>query len=107
SGALLLALSQGLPVVAPAGGATSELLDDAAGFLHRDGELAQALARAAAAPLDAPRSAALRIAERCTWDRAAQGTLNAYRGVTYALEMLAAAVSDNSSLTPVSLRQRL
>lgn len=78
SGALLLALSFGLPVVAPAPSTATEVAAPPAVQPFGEGGLAQALAAVREGDPDARRRAAFAAAEACSWDRAAQLTLQAY-----------------------------
>ena len=82
SGTLMLALSWGRPVVAPALGCLPAMVDPAAGILY-DPIVPDALGDALTAirgcdPAAASR-AALACARRCDWDRIAALTLAAYR----------------------------
>ena len=76
SGALLLALSYGLPVVTPAGGTAGELFDAPAVEFVQDGDLAGALERVRTGERS---GAALRAAERFPWSRAGAATVEVYR----------------------------
>lgn len=82
SGAALLALSFGRPVVAPRLGCLPEALGEA-GILYdpqADSGLANALERALAADGESLATAARRQAERWTWDQMAKQTAAIYRG---------------------------
>jgi glycosyltransferase involved in cell wall biosynthesis len=78
SGALLLALASGLPVVAPARGSATELAPPPATTAFREGGLADALARARE-NIDRRREAARAAARVASWDRTAALLEEAYR----------------------------
>jgi beta-1,4-mannosyltransferase len=78
SGALLLALSQGLPVVAPAGGTTEEMTQPPALVAFEPGHLPAALDEVRRGDQGQRRRAALDAAERCTWEFMAQQLLALY-----------------------------
>jgi beta-1,4-mannosyltransferase len=79
SGALLLALSFGLPVVAPDVGTAAELVGTAAGELFAPGGLTAALEVSSRAD-PAPRAAAaLAVARKHDWDRVGAETARLYR----------------------------
>lgn len=81
SGTLILALSWGCPVIAPALGCLPETVSPAAGILDDPavpGALASALLAIRGADLRAAASAALACARRFDWDRIAALTLEAY-----------------------------
>jgi beta-1,4-mannosyltransferase len=78
SGALLLALSLGLPVVAPEGTAAAELVESSALVEFGPGGLTSALAHAASEFGPAAREAALRSAQRYDWGRVAELTTEVY-----------------------------
>lgn len=79
SGALLLALSLGLPVVAPDQGTAAEIAGREAGELFAAGELTAALDRARAADRMARTAAARAVARRYGWDRVGRETAGLYR----------------------------
>ena len=79
SGALLLALSLGLPVVAPDQGTAAEIAGREAGELFASGELTAALDRARAADRTARADGACAVAERYGWDRVGRETAGLYR----------------------------
>lgn len=81
SGALLLALSFGLPVVAPDVGTAAELTGAAAGELFRPGDLTAALDRARTADHAARAGAAAAVARQYGWDRVGSETAALYRRV--------------------------
>ena len=77
SGALLLALTHGCPVVAPAGGTAGELFrPPAVEFFEDDSGLADALTRVRTGDR---RQAARRAAQRFPWSAAAMATVEVYR----------------------------
>lgn len=79
SGALLLALGQGLPVVAPVGTTADEIADPPVVHPYSDGELARTLA--SVEPIDDEvGEAALAVSRTFTWRRCAEVVLAAYRG---------------------------
>jgi beta-1,4-mannosyltransferase len=78
SGALLLALSLGLPLIAPAEGSTAEIGGPPAIRPFAPGELAAALAAAQAEITAADRDAARAVADRYDWASIAERTLAAY-----------------------------
>ncbi|MFN8623180.1 MAG: glycosyltransferase [Chloroflexota bacterium] len=83
SGSAILALSFGLPVVAPALGCLPETVPPDAGILYDPASpdaLAAALTRALAADLPAMRDAALGAARALDWDTIAAATTARYRG---------------------------
>jgi beta-1,4-mannosyltransferase len=80
SGALLLALSLGLPVVAPLESAAPEIASRPALEGFEPGGLTAALEAMAAASAEDRRSAAKAAADRQGWDRAAERVHAAYRG---------------------------
>jgi glycosyltransferase involved in cell wall biosynthesis len=79
SGALLLALSLGLPVVAPDQGTAAEIAGREAGELFASGELTAALDRARAADRTARTDGARAVAERYGWDLVGRETAGLYR----------------------------
>jgi glycosyltransferase involved in cell wall biosynthesis len=79
SGALLLALSFGLPVVAPDVGTAAELTGTAAGELFAPGGLTDALDAARKADRAARAGAATVVARRYGWDRVGSETAALYR----------------------------
>ncbi len=79
SGALLLALSMGVPVLAPEDSAARELLRPDAGKLIGRGERLQDVL-ATYRPEDASRDAAVANAREFPWTRTASRVLAAYRG---------------------------
>jgi glycosyltransferase involved in cell wall biosynthesis len=81
SGSLLLALSQGLPVVSAASDAVDEVAGEPAVVTFDDlTELRHAVARLRAVAPEARRAAALAAAERASWEAAAAELARAYRG---------------------------
>ena len=78
SGALLLALSMGLPVVAPPGGSVTEIVPPEALVPIEDGDLRSALEAALTRDLPAAGAAARAAAGRFTWDSMAAAVLAAY-----------------------------
>jgi glycosyltransferase involved in cell wall biosynthesis len=80
SGALLLALSQGLPVVAPRESSAPEVAGPQAVEAFAPGGLTEALARASGDGAPARRDAALAAAERHSWDVTAARVRDAYLG---------------------------
>ena len=81
SGALLLALSFGLPVVAPDVGTAAELARDGAGVLFGAEGLTDALDRMRAGDHAAQAQAATAVARQYGWDRVAAETMALYRRV--------------------------
>ena len=81
SGALLLALSFGLPVVAPDVGTAAELLGDGAGELFAPEELTAALESMRRADQGARSRAAAAVARRYEWDRVGSETGALYRRI--------------------------
>jgi glycosyltransferase involved in cell wall biosynthesis len=79
SGALLLALSFGLPVVAPDVGTAAELVGDGAGELFAPEGLTEALDSMHHADQGARAGAALTVAHRYQWDRVGGETAELYR----------------------------
>ena len=79
SGALLLALSFGLPVVAPDVGTAAELVGDGAGELFAPEGLTDALDSMHHADQGARGRAALAVARRCEWDHVGSLTAALYR----------------------------
>jgi beta-1,4-mannosyltransferase len=79
SGALLLALSLGLPVVAPAGTTATELVTAPAIEAYEGDDLTAALAGMRVAPAAERREAALETARSYAWDEMADGLLRLYR----------------------------
>ena len=79
SGVLLLALSHGLPVIAPVPSAASELVDDPALVPIVDGRLREALEAAARRDAEASRAAALAAAHGLTWDDMAATLMDIYK----------------------------
>lgn len=82
SGALMLALSYGLPVIAPAGGMTDEVAREAA-VTFTDDDLASALEKARTCDLGRMQDAAVSRASECTWQNMAASTLALYKGHTH------------------------
>jgi beta-1,4-mannosyltransferase len=80
SGALMLALSLGVPVVAPRGGAASELGGPPAIELYAGPELASAIARTRGSNSDTARRAARDTAQRFPWSATARTVMECYRG---------------------------
>lgn len=78
SGALLLALSFGVPVVAPAEGTATEIASRPAIEPFTPGGLAGALRAVREGDPERRRQAALAAAESCSWERAAELTVEAY-----------------------------
>jgi glycosyltransferase involved in cell wall biosynthesis len=81
SGALLLALSFGLPVVAPDVGTAAELVGEGAGELFAPGALTVALESMSRADLGARASAAAAVARRYGWDGVGGETSALYRRI--------------------------
>jgi glycosyltransferase involved in cell wall biosynthesis len=79
SGALLLALTFGLPVVAPAGTTATELVTAPAIEAYENDDLTAALAAMRTGPAAGRRDAALRTARSYAWDEMADGLLRLYR----------------------------
>lgn len=85
SGSLMLALTYGCPVIAPAIATIPEYLDARSSVLFRPdkpGDLLRALRDAAAAPLDTMAEAARRQAEAYTWEAMATVHEAAYHAVS-------------------------
>lgn len=82
SGALLLALSHGLPVVAPDVGTAAELAGPAAAELFAPGGLTAALDAARRADPVARAEAAARVAREYGWERVGGETAGLYRRLT-------------------------
>lgn len=80
SGALLLALSYGMPVVAPESGSARELVGPPALETFGPGGLTQALRAMRDGDQSARRRTALQAIEPCTWTNLADRVLEAYRG---------------------------
>jgi beta-1,4-mannosyltransferase len=80
SGALLLGLSHGLPVLAPAHGTASEVALPDALIEYTGGDLATAVAELRRRPAERVRAAALESAERVPWSASARALVQAYRG---------------------------
>jgi glycosyltransferase involved in cell wall biosynthesis len=80
SGALLLGLSYGLPVLAPANGTASEVTLPDALIEFTGGDLGAAIAELRRRPADRMRAAALASAERVPWSASARELVRAYRG---------------------------
>jgi glycosyltransferase involved in cell wall biosynthesis len=78
SGALILAWSFGVPVVAPAGGALDELAVPGAVEAFGEGELTRSLLRARKGDPQQRSAAARSAAERHTWEQMADAVLRAY-----------------------------
>jgi glycosyltransferase involved in cell wall biosynthesis len=93
SGALLLALSFGLPVAGPRGTALTELCRDAAVVAYDPGGLAGALAELHAGNPRERRAAALASAKSYTWDAYARGLAELFRGAATPTSMPEAAVT--------------
>lgn len=84
SGSIMLALSFGRPVIAPALGCLPELVPPNAGFLYdpQDPEgLYKALQQSLHAPLDAMGKCALEVATQYRWDMTAEIIASAYKEV--------------------------
>jgi glycosyltransferase involved in cell wall biosynthesis len=79
SGALLLGLSHGLPVLAPADGTASEVALSDALIEFTGGDLAPAVAELRRRPVERMRAAALASAERVPWSASARALVQAYR----------------------------
>jgi beta-1,4-mannosyltransferase len=79
SGALLLALSYGLPVVAPGVGTAPELVRPPGIETFSPGELAAALDRMRNGDPGARSRAALQAAQQCSWERVGDATVALYR----------------------------
>ncbi len=84
SATLLLALSFGLPVVAPDIGTAAELVGSNAGELFAPGGLTSALDAATHADQAARADAAIAVAKRYSWDRVGSETVALYRRVVSA-----------------------
>jgi glycosyltransferase involved in cell wall biosynthesis len=80
SGALVLALSCGLPVLAPAAGTAAELALPEALIEFTGGDLGAAVAELRRRPAEDMRAAALASAERVPWSASARELVRAYRG---------------------------
>jgi beta-1,4-mannosyltransferase len=80
SGALLLALSHGLPVVAPTESSAPEAVEPPGLEPFTPGGLTSALARMCDGPAAPRRDAALAAAQRHSWEAAAARVHDAYRG---------------------------
>jgi beta-1,4-mannosyltransferase len=78
SGALLLGLGYGLPVLAPRAGAAAEVALPDALIDCSGGDLARAVAELRARPVERMRAAALASAERVPWSESALRHLDAY-----------------------------
>lgn len=78
SGALLLALTQGVTVLAPQSAAAEEVARPPALFTYEGDNLGSAVIRALATPPGARCTAALEAARAASWDRAAERVLEAY-----------------------------
>jgi glycosyltransferase involved in cell wall biosynthesis len=79
SGALMLALSQGLPVIAPRDSSAAEILHETAGVLFDEpNHLSAALQHFA--PSEQRRTAALMNARAFPWSRTAERVIDAYTG---------------------------
>ena len=86
SGALLLGLGYGLPVMAPADGAAAEIaLPDALIDFH-GGDLTAAVAELRARGRERTRAAARESAERVPWSASAERLLDAYRAIPGTME---------------------
>jgi len=82
SGTVILALTHGLPVVAPAMGCLPELISADAGLLYQTGEpkaIRKAIRDIKRMDLAAMRHAARQTAEQLRWDQIAKQTLAVYR----------------------------
>jgi glycosyltransferase involved in cell wall biosynthesis len=82
SGALLLALSFGLPVVAPDVGTAAEIAGASASELFKPGRLTEALDRSRTADRTARTRAARAVAERYDWGGVANQTAALYARVS-------------------------
>ncbi len=82
SGSVVLAMSYGLPVIAPGVEAIREVLGDAADLLYEPGEegLAAALTRAMTDQLDSLRGKTISVCDRLDWSLIAHQTAITYRG---------------------------
>jgi beta-1,4-mannosyltransferase len=80
SAALLLALTFGLPVVAPVAGAARDAAEPPAVELFEEGRLADALRSVRSGDPAARREAALGAAARASWDAIGERLLAVYRG---------------------------
>ena len=80
SGALLLGLSHGLPVLAPADGTASELALPDALIAFRGDDLAAAVEELRRRSVEGMRTAARASAERVPWAASARALVRAYRG---------------------------
>jgi beta-1,4-mannosyltransferase len=81
SGALLLGLSHGLPVLAPVGSTASEVALPEALIAFTGGDLAASVAELRRRPAERMRAAALASAERVPWSASARALVQAYRAV--------------------------
>lgn len=81
SAALLLALSYGLPVVAPGGGTATEMVPAPGIEAYGAGGLATALERIRHGDMDERRRAAIAAAEACPWSLVGAETAEVYREV--------------------------
>jgi beta-1,4-mannosyltransferase len=79
SGVLMLALSLGVPVIAPRGGTADELGGPPAIELYAGSELATAIARTRGSNSDTARRAARETAQRFPWSATAQTVMECYR----------------------------
>ena len=80
SGAVLLGLSYGLPVLAPANGTASDIALPEALIEYTGSNLEAAVAELRGRPADRMRAAALASAERVPWAASARALVRAYRG---------------------------
>lgn len=81
SGALLLAVSYGLPVVTPRRGAAVELVHRPGIETFGSGDLATALGRMRRGDHAARKREAIQAAERCSWDHVGSATASLYRRI--------------------------
>jgi glycosyltransferase involved in cell wall biosynthesis len=82
SGTVILALTHGLPVVAPAMGCLPELINSNAGLLYSQGQpdaIRKAIKEIKNMDLPSMRQAARQIADQLRWSDIAEQTINVYR----------------------------
>lgn len=103
SGALLLALSQGLPVVAADGGTAREIASGDASERFAPGRLADALDRMRATDPRVRSTAALAVAERFSWSDAGAQTAALYRSAVSGRRRQAVSAASRSWLSNTAL----